>query len=700
MIKGISGVLLFSLLFLGINNSFAQSKKIWIYQADNYYEKQNFASALRLYHMVLDDTLGLSTRVLPYEVDMSNQKFKNDSSAVDTTKNVSIGGYVRHQIAMCYRYSHDYTKAAQYFKESAEAGEYPDDYYYYGNTLMYMGKYDSALATFEHFMTLDGTTDNALERAFQDMSGCVFAKNLEESDEDIEVKLSDTIIFNKGTSSYAPMFWGGPDKLIFTSARAGGIVLDPLEQDSRYLSDLYWTEKDEEGNWMSAKNFGRPLNSARHEASGAFNDGNIIYYTRWSDVDRKEKHIYLARMISMKFFESFQLDSAVNLPGYQSINPFITSDNKWMYFSSDRPGGYGGLDIYKIELDEFGNPMGDAINLGKPVNSEFDEKTPFYHEVSNTLFFSSDGHESIGGLDIFKSTYDKDVSSFRKPENMGEPINSTHDDSYYVIDDNLRYGFLTSNRSDCSECDSLYSLCSHCYKIYDVVQPELEFKISGYVYDLATNEVIPGATVAFKDVSYQWEHFEITADENGYYEHDLIPNLQLFMRASMIDYFADKAIVFTQGETESRSYRQDFYLEQIPEGEITIEGIEYDFDKATLRPESIVILNKLLDFLELNNNLKIEIRSHTDERGSAEYNERLSQERAQSVVDYLIENGIPMDRLVAKGYGENMPAEVPDTSGNIVALTPEYIYSLDDKELQKEYHQRNRRTAFFVLEQK
>lgn len=693
------GLILIAGSLFAVNNLNAQSKKYWLYQADEYYKKQNFASALRLYHMVLDDSLGMTTAIRPYEVELSNQKFKKDSSQVDSTKNVSLGDYTRHQIAMCYRYSHDYPKAIEYFKMSAESGAYPDDYYYYGNTLMYMGEYDEALSIFDHYMTLDGTSDNILERALQDMSGCVFAKKLETPEEEITVKLSDTTIFNSGTSSYATMFWGGSQKVIFTSAREGGIILDPYTQDSRYLSDLYWSEKNDDGTWGAAQNFGRPLNSARHDASGAFNNGNVIFYTRWSDDDRREKSIYLARMIGMKFFEAYKLDSNVNMPGYSSINPYVTEDGKWLYFASDRPGGLGGLDIYRIEIDENGNPIGEPTNLGQPVNSEFDEKTPFYHDISSTLFFSSDGHESIGGLDIFKSHYNPDIEVFTKPENMGEPINSTHDDSYYVIDENLKYGFLTSNRSDCSECDSLYSLCAHCYKIYDIEQPEMEFKISGYVYDFATNEVIPNATIAFKDVSYQWEHFELQADENGYYEHELIPNLQLFMRASMIDYFADKAVVFTEGETESRAYRQDFYLEKIPKGEITIEGIEYDFNSANLRPESKKILDNLIEFLELNNNLKIEIRSHTDERGSDSYNEKLSQARAQSVVDYLVENGIPLDRLVAKGYGEKMPAEVPDQEGNIVTLTPDYIYSLADKDLQEEYHQRNRRTAFFVLEQ-
>jgi OOP family OmpA-OmpF porin len=231
------------------------------------------------------------------------------------------------------------------------------------------------------------------------------------------------------------------------------------------------------------------------------------------------------------------------------------------------------------------------------------------------------------------------------------------------------------------------------------LQPPPVFKIKGYVYDEITEEVIPGARIEFKDVSYQWEHFELIADDKGYYEHELIPNLELFLRATAKGYFADKAVVMTKGELYSKSYRQDFYLEKIPEGEITIEGIEYDYDSANLRPVSIEILNKLLEFLELNHNLKIEIRSHTDERGSDKYNLNLSERRAQSVVDYLISQGIPMERLVAKGYGETMPAEIKDENGETVTLTPDYIYSLEDKDKQEEYHQRNRRTAFFVLEE-
>ena len=319
--------------------------------------------------------------------------------------------------------------------------------------------------------------------------------------------------------------------------------------------------------------------------------------------------------------------------------------------------------------------------------------------LTKTIYFASGGHIGFGGLDIFFSRWNDETEWFGAASNSGAPVNSSRDDSYYSVDNEMRKGYVTSDREACTECDSIYNLSIHCNKIYEVIRPEMKFFISGYVYDVATKEIIPGAKIDFKDVSYKWEHFEMTADENGYYEHELAPNLELFMRASKTDYFADKALVFTLGATESKNYQQDFYLEKIPKGEITIEGIEYDFDSANLRPESKLILDSLIIFLELNSNLTIEIRSHTDLRGNDDYNLSLSERRAQSVVDYLVDHGIPRERLKPKGYGETMPAEVPGPDGTVVTLSPEYIEVLPDKDSKEKAHQRNRRTAFFVLEQ-
>lgn len=682
-------------------NGLSQAKKVWLYKADEFYSKNKFASALRLYKMVLDDSLGLSTRVIPYEHQVSNQKLKVAKEGKDSVKTVSTEDYVHHQIAMCYRKSFDYARALDHFEQSASKGGYSEDFYYIANSLMGLGQYEEAKKAYNKFIGMEDASDKLLKRSLDDMSGCNNAIKWEDKEETY-VNVPDNGVFNQGTAAFGVSYWGDDfNRVVFASARDGNIILDPEKQDPQYLLDLYWSERDDKDSpWGEPKNFGRPLNSSRHEASGCFDPGHAIFFTRWSDDNPREKYIYVAREINMRFFESQKLDSLVNFPGFETINPFVTPDGKWLYYSSNRPGGEGGFDIWRIKLGENAQIEGQPENIGKPVNSEYDERAPFYHDKSRTLFFSSDGHKSLGGLDVFKSNYDIDAESFGIAKNMGKPINSPHDDSYFIADEDLTGGFVSSNRDTCTTCDSTFQeLCSSCYKVFEVKLPPVEFKISGYVYDMATNEIIPNADVEFKDVTYQWEHFTLQTNEKGYYEHELIPNLELFLRASKKKYFADKAIVFTKGETESRNYQQDFFLEQIPQGEITIEGIEYDYNKATLRPASKEILDNLIEFLELNNNLKIEIRSHTDFRGTDKYNEDLSQRRAQSVVDYLIEHGIPMERLVPKGYGEKMPAEVKHTDGSTVVLTPDFIKSLTDKDLIEEYHQRNRRTAFFVLEQ-
>jgi outer membrane protein OmpA-like peptidoglycan-associated protein/tetratricopeptide (TPR) repeat protein len=709
MTQTLKKIVFAGLFMLIAGNAFSQSKKVWLYQADYYYEKNDFASALRLYLMVLDDTLGMSTMVIPYEATLTNQKLKDNKGSGQITEKetdstevkIPISDYCHHQVAMCYRKSFDYERALIHFKISAERGRIPDDYYYVANSIMGMGRYEEAIAAYDNFISLDGTSDELLERSLQDMTGCVFAMRLE-VDEDITINIEDTAVFNKGTSSFGVSYWGSEDKLVFSSARDESVIIDREIQDPNYLLDLYYTERaDSDADWQAPQNFGRPLNSAHHEASGWFNNNNAMFFTRWSDEDRAYKDLYVARHINMRFFESQKLDSTINCDSCSTINPFVTKDGKWLYFSSDMPGGKGGLDIWRVKINpESGMPLEEPHNLGKPINSEFDEKAPFYHEKSRTLFFSSDGHETIGGLDIFKSDFDKDIGNFRKPQNVGTPINSIKDDSYFIIDEMLRFGFVSSNRSDCSTCDSTFTdLCASCYKIFNVTLPELEFKIKGYVFDKATDEIIPNASIEFKDITYKWEHFELQADENGYYEHELVSNLELFLRAKHKGYFADKAVVFTMGMTESRVITQDFFLEKIPDGEIEIKGIEYDFDSANLREESKKELDKVVQFLELNNNLKIEIRSHTDERGSDSYNELLSQKRAESVVNYLVDHGIPLSRLVPKGYGEYDPAEVVDNEGKPVVLTPDYIRSISEKEQREIYHQKNRRTAFLVLQE-
>ena len=692
-------LVLFLIPFVGSS----QSRKVWMYHADNFYQEADYHNALLNYQKALSDSVGMEFATIPYEITQSNLKVDKSKKDLDTARTVPLKDYLRHQIAMCYMKTYDYPRAVEHFQNTADMGSYPEDLYYYGVAQMNNNDHEGAVRTFEKYIASDKYNDSLLRSAQLLITGCYYAMDDNNVKKKVEVNQLDTTVFNKGTSSFAPMFFGSEDRLMFTSARDGGVIFDPEKQVSAFLCDLYWTERDQNGNWTEAKNFGRPLNSAQHDASSSLNElksaehQSVLYYTRWNDGNRKEQAIHLSRMVDFKFYESFKLPESVNVPGYRSINPFVSLDGRKLYFSSDRPGGEGGLDLWFIELDEAGLAVGEAKNLGRPVNSELDEQSPFFHEASSTLFFSSNGHNSIGGLDLFKASFSKENKAFNAPENLGLPINSSMDDSYLIWDTFLNKGYFASDRAKCEN--------GHCFDIYEITNEPIRIALEGYVYDIETEEILANANLKFKDIDFKFEDFTIQTDENGYYYRELDQNQEIFIKASMSGYFADANSVSTKPITTTTTLIQDFYLRPIPTEEIEIEGIEYDFDKATLRPESKEILDKLYEFLNINSNLIVEINSHTDYRGSDSYNMNLSKRRAQSCVDYLISKGIPKERLTAKGYGESQPNYLKGSNGKSVIgndgkriyLTKEYIDAEPSEDVQEEYHQRNRRTSFKVV---
>ncbi len=690
--------LLFWALMLFPLIAWNQSRTVWLDHADKFYEKEDFHNALLNYQKALSDTSGLKTLILPYEIDRTTQKLKNKDREVDSTRAVPLKDYIDHQIASCYLKTFDYGKAVQHFEKTSSFASYPDDLYHFGVSQMNVDQHEAAISSFEKYIASESYNDSLLRSAQLSITGCYYALDKENIKVKVNVSLADTNVFNKGTASFAPMYFGSEEEILFTSARDGGVIFDPEKQNSAYLCDLYWTKSNGSGGWSDAKNFGRPLNSAQHDASGAFSTTHsIIYYTRWSDQSRKDQNIYLARMVDLKFYESFKLPASVNVPGYKSINPHVTKDGKWLYFSSNRPGGEGGMDIWKIALDETGNVTGEAVNMGRPINSELDEVTPFYHETSATLFFSSNGHNSIGGLDIFKSSFNRGNKAFGKVVNLGIPINSSKDDAYMIWDNLMNKGFFSSDREDCE--------AGHCYDIYEVTNEPIVIVLEGYTYDIETEEILPNTQLKFKDIDFKFEDFTIDSDEKGFYRKELDQNQEIFIKAQRPSYFADAASVNTKPIVESKTIIQDFYLRPIPKDEIEIEGIEYDFDSDRLRPRSKEILDELYDFLVLNNNLVVEINSHTDSRGSDSYNRNLAKRRAASCVKYLISKGIADSRLIAKGYGEDQPnflkddAKKPilDENGERILLTEAYINSQPTEEIREEYHQRNRRTSFKVV---
>ena len=297
------------------------------------------------------------------------------------------------------------------------------------------------------------------------------------------------------------------------------------------------------------------------------------------------------------------------------------------------------------------------------------------------MFFSSNNHVGIGGLDVFKSSLNIDDSVYATPKNLGSPINSSKDDAYFILDRVQTKGYFASDREDCPG--------GNCYDIYEFQNEPILFDISGTVTDYDTYEPIQSALVTIKDVEGEDEPLYLITDEKGFYSTPLKENKQYFIKAQKKGYQASSASATTKGLTETTHIVQDFTLSIIPKEDVVIEGIEYDLNKATLRPKSKEILDKIYDYLILNDNFSIEINAHTDTRGSDKLNLKLSQARAQSCVDYLMSKGIAKVRLLPTGYGETKPLVSDEQIATMVPKSEEFEAA----------HQKNRRTAFRVIQE-
>jgi OmpA-OmpF porin, OOP family len=649
----------------------AQTKREWLEYADEAFERKDYTSAAEYYARYLDTGAVKTTDgVYPYDIRYYYKtETKEDKSGEAKPANLNAlidprYPYVSHQLAESYRLSYNYEQAEKWYDRSIQNGLlYPDDRFWYAKMLLMNAKYDVAYHELEWYRKRVYNQESEMAKRAELLSfSCELGmRSKNKKTPNTQVTELDTLI-NKGVANFSPAYFDKGGSLVFTSARRNPGLNAPMN------CDLYLAGKNGE-TFGDATRFPMPVNTIQHEGGAFVNaDQTKLLFTRWSNEKKEETAIYLSRYLNDQWMQPLKLNKNVNLDGYRSAYPYLTADGTKLYFSSNRPGGKGKMDLWYCHLDEFGN-AGPAINLSV-LNSFDDDVSPYLNEVTNTLYFSSDGQLGFGGLDVFKA-YASDTN-FIAPRNMGPGINSSRDESSFIISDDERSGFFSSDRKNCTECVN-----SHCYSIYSFKTVPFKLSISGFVYNKETNQIIANSLVALKDVEGTFEDQFVITDDKGHYSTILREEQDLFMKAQKTKYFADAFNMSTKGVTETKEYIHDFYLKPIPAGEIVIPGIEYDYDKATLRPQSKEILEGLIEFLKLNNNIIVEISSHTDARGSDEYNMRLSEERAKSVVDYLILQGIESERLKPKGYGESK-------------------LLVEDAKTEEE-HQKNRRTAFRIL---
>ena len=491
-------------------------------------------------------------------------------------------------------------------------------------------------------------------------------------------------LFNSRRDDYSPMLAGdADDQLYFTSTRnqAQGDELNGITGTKS--ADIFYAQKDEKGKWGKPQAIASELNSAFDEGACCFSpDGKTMYLTQCQTDPNYPR--YARIMVSRRSDAAWSKPQELVISSdtlCSFAHPAVSPDGQWLYFVSDMSGGMGGLDIWRCRLLK-DNEVGVIENLGAPINTPGDEMFPTFRP-NGDFYFSSNGHPGLGGLDVYFTT------DGRKINHPGYPLNSQGDDFSMTFEGKLNQGFFCSNRGDLRGFDHIYSFYN----------PEIVQTIKGWVYEQDGYE-LPAAQVYM--VGNDGTNLKLSVRSDGSFVQEIKPDVDYVLLGTCKGYLNHQQQIRVQPAKASQEYVLQFPLANIS-APVLIENIFYDFNKATLRPESKTALDQLVVLLNQNPNVTIELSAHTDCRGSDAYNERLSQQRAESVVAYLIAHGIAADRLTPKGYGESMPKRIKPRvaekypflkEGDV--LTEEMINALPEEQ-QEQCHQMNRRTEFKVL---
>lgn len=494
--------------------------------------------------------------------------------------------------------------------------------------------------------------------------------------------------FNSRRADYSPMLAGDEsDQLYFTSTRndAQGDELSGITGTKN--GDIFVSTKDENGKWTKPQDIDTELNSDQDEGACSFTpDSRTMYLTQCKSDASYPRYatICTSKRADASWGKSTPIEITKDtLSSY--AHPAVSPDGQWLYFTSDMPGGMGGLDIWRCRI--YASGFGGVENLGPAINTEGDEMFPTFRP-NGDLYFSSDGHPGMGGLDIYIAYPDSAAGQWTI-EHPGYPLNSQGDDFGMTFEGLHNKGYFSSNRGDGKGWDHIYSFYN----------PEIVQTVKGWVYEQEGYE-LPKAVVYM--VGNDGTNVKLSVKGDGSFTQEIKPDVDYVFLGTCKGYLNHKEQLRVEPVTESQEYVLQFPLASIT-APVLIDNIFYDFDKATLRPESMASLDELIKLLNENPNVTIELSAHCDYRGPAAYNKTLSQKRAESVVTYLIDHGIAKDRLSPVGYGKEKPKTIKKKltetytflkEGDV--LTEEFIKTLKPEE-QETCNQLNRRTEFIVL---
>ncbi len=604
--------------------------------------------------------------------------------AIKTYERIAQKGYksadLFQKLGNAYYFNSDFENAAKWYGELfAMGGEIEPEYYYrYAQSLKSVKQYDKAdemMRTFTGKVAGDQRAQN-FKSNYMDMIRANSGR----------YEMTDAGV-NSEYSDYGSAMYDG--QLVFASARdTGNFSKRKHSWTNQYFTNLYSAEA--KGDSLgTVEKFGQQMNSKYNEAaSPAFaKDGKTVYFTRNNFLDGKRGRdgnrntlvkIYKATMVEKdgkKIWTDVQ-ELPFNSDSYSTAHPSLSADGKTMYFASDMPGTFGQSDLFKVSIAEDGT-FGKPENLGPAINTPGKETFPVMTD-EDELYFATDGHPGLGGLDIFMSKL-KDDGTWRAPMNIGEPANSAKDDFAYLIDTKTRKGFLSSNRDGGKGYDDIY-------KFIETRKLICEQLLSGIVTDKQTGDPLPGAKVTLLDEQFN-KIAEVIADEKGYYEFEVECNTTYYVRGEMETYETAEKKIKIPGESGKTDLPIELEkrVKPVTVGDdlakaFGIKEIYFDLDKWNIREDAAIELEKILDVLTQYPSMKLDIRSHTDSRASHKYNEKLSDRRAKSTIGWLVKNGISADRLTGRGYGETQ----------LVNRCADNVPCSEDE------HQLNRRSEFII----
>jgi peptidoglycan-associated lipoprotein len=599
------------------------------------------------------------------------------------SKDKAIKADMVYMVAECYRLMNDPKNAEIWYKKAVKTSySKPEGQFWFAESLKKNGKYQLAVDEFKKYKQLVPSDP----RADQELRSCELAAEWLRNPE--AYKVEDLRDINSKDADFSPAYARDDFGVIFfTSSRDDAAGNKTHGATGQNFTDIFETRLDKKGKWSMPVAV-TALNSDFEDGTPNFSsDYKDIYFTRCEAGKREQKGCSV--MYSERKGDTWSEPKNLGIlsDSVVSAHPAISPDGVTLYFVSDIKGGFGGKDIWLVTRDKSGSQWSKPVNAGPDINTSGDELFP-YVRSDGTLYFSSDGHLGMGGLDIYKAKSQPDGSWV--VQNLKSPINSFADDFGIFFQNETEAGIFSSTRKGRGN-DELYSF----------EMPPLKFNVTGLVKDEKTSIAIQNSLVQL--IASDGTNLQVETGAGGDFKFALKPAVDYIFLASKDGYLNGKEKVTTKGQDKSRDFMVTILLTAIDKP-IELPNIFYDFGKWDLRPESMVSLDKLVETLIDNPKITIELMSHTDSRDTEEYNLTLSQKRAQSVVDYLVSKDIELVRLTAKGYGESSPKVVDkDIFAQFPflrvgsALSEQYINSLASDEQKEIAHQINRRTEFKVL---